>query len=139
MIIPEPEIGMVISYEFLWHHEADKGQIYGRKDRPSVIVLSMEEDNGKTKVIVAPITHTESDVDFGLEIPLKVKKHLGLDDERSWIVTSELNEFYWPGFDLKPIKNSSSYVYGFLPPKLFFQLKEKIRTCYKNTVINRDD
>lgn len=57
MIIPKPEIGMVISYEVLWYHEADKGQLYGRKDRPSVIVLNMEDDNGKTKVIVAPITH----------------------------------------------------------------------------------
>ena len=39
MLIPEPEIGMVISYEFLWRHEADKGPVYGRKDRPSAIVL----------------------------------------------------------------------------------------------------
>ena len=39
MPIPEPEIGMVISYEFLWHYEADKGQVCGQKDRPSVIKI----------------------------------------------------------------------------------------------------
>jgi hypothetical protein len=32
-----------------------------------------------------------------VEIPLPVKRHLGLDDNPSWIVVAEGNEFLWPG------------------------------------------
>ena len=54
-----------------------------------------------------------------IEIPRRVKEHLGLDDERSWIVLDEFNVFTWPGFDLRPIKDRGGRVdYGFLPPKL---------------------
>lgn len=37
-----------------------------------------------------------------IEVPAKLKKHLGLDDQPSWIYTSELNVFAWPGPDLRP-------------------------------------
>ena len=47
-----------------------------------------------------------------------VKRHLGLDDERSWIVVAEGNEFDWPGYDLRKIGRSDRYDYGFLPPSL---------------------
>jgi hypothetical protein len=36
---------------------------------------------------------------LAIEIPLKVKQHLGLDTKPSWIVVDEFNEFVWPGFD----------------------------------------
>lgn len=45
-----------------------------------------------------------------------MKRLLGLDSERSWIVTDELNSFAWPGVDIEPIGSSaSSIVYGRLP------------------------
>jgi len=54
------------------------------------------------------------------ELPPAVKKHLGLDEERSWIVVDELNTFTWPGYDLRPIKKKEDrFDYGFLLPKLF--------------------
>ena len=42
MAIPTPEPGLVISYAYLWDHEAQRGQEEGRKDRPCVIALAFE-------------------------------------------------------------------------------------------------
>lgn len=55
-------------------------------------------------MVVVLITHvppTKSGA--AIEIPARVKQHLGLDDERSWVVLDEFNVFTWPGFDLRPI------------------------------------
>jgi hypothetical protein len=99
MPIPNPEPGLVISYAYLWHHEHEVGRDEGQKDRPSVIVLAVErEADGAMIVTVLPITHSApADADSALEIPLPVKRHLGLDDDPSWIVVAEGNEFLWPG------------------------------------------
>jgi hypothetical protein len=35
-------------------------------------------------------------------VPRKLKRHLGLDDEPSWIYTDQINQFAWPGYDLRP-------------------------------------
>jgi hypothetical protein len=43
-----------------------------------------------------------------------VKRHLGLDEDRSWIVVSEGNEFAWPGYDLRKRARSDRYDYGFI-------------------------
>jgi hypothetical protein len=62
-----------------------------------------------------------------MEIPPKVKQHLGLDSERSWIVLDEFNEFAWPGFDLRPLPGAPGrYEYGFLPPALYRKIVERI-------------
>ena len=67
-----------------------------------MIVLAVErEADGATVVTVLPITHSApADPASAVEIPLRVKWRLGLDDDRSWIVVAEGNEFLWPGYDL---------------------------------------
>jgi hypothetical protein len=53
-----------------------------------------------------------------IEIPVAVKQRLRLDDERSWIVTSEVNVFTWPGPDLRPVDprdRTLGFAYGYLP------------------------
>lgn len=124
MPIPNPEPGLVISYSYLWHGEYETGQEEGRKDRPSVIVLAVERKTDEATVVtVLPITHSApSDSKTAVEIPLPVKRHLGLDDRRSWIVVTEGNEFTWPGYDLRRIPKTDRYEYGFLPPRLFNQV-----------------
>ncbi len=128
MAIPTPEAGLVISYAYLWHHEHQAGREEGRKDRPSVIVLAVErETDGATVVTVLPITHrAPADPAAAVEIPGMVKRHLGLDDARSWVVVAEGNEFLWPGYDLRKIGNADRYDYGFLPPRLFNQVREAV-------------
>jgi hypothetical protein len=123
MPIPAPEPGLVISYAYLRHHERETGQEEGRKDRPSVIVLAIERADDATVVTVLPITHTPPVEHAGaIEIPAPVKRHLGLDDDRSWIIVSEGNEFDWPGYDLRKIGRSDRYDHGFLPPRFFNQV-----------------
>ena len=121
MAIPTPEAGLVISYAHLWHHEHLAGQEEGRKDRPTVIVLATRTESGaSTGVTVLPITHRPpDDPAWAVEIPSPVKRHLGLDDVRSWIVVAEGNDFLWPGYDLRKIPGTDRYDHGFLPPRFF--------------------
>ncbi|MBY6241227.1 growth inhibitor PemK [Methylosinus sp. Sm6] len=126
MPIPTPEPGLVISYSYLWRDEHDAGLEEGSKDRPCVIVLAVERaPDGAFLVTVLPITHSEPrEPHSAVEIPLAVKRHLGLDDSRSWIVVSEGNEFLWPGYDLRKRPRTDRYDYGFLPPRLFDRVRD---------------
>ena len=128
MSFPNPEIGLVISYSYLWRYEHETGAEEGRKNRPCVIILAIENQAGNTLVTVAPITHSEpKGGNLGLEIPPRVKQHLGLDYEKSWVIISEVNQFVWPGYDLRAIAgNKGKFVYGFLPPNLFEKIKSEI-------------
>jgi hypothetical protein len=131
MGIPTPEPGLVLNYAYLWHDEHRAGREEGRKDRPSVIVLCVEI-NDATIVTVLPITHAAPvDSRAAIEIPLPVKKHLGLDDARSWIVIAEGNEFVWPGYDLRKAPNRDAYEFGFLPPRLFDQVRDAFIAFHK--------
>jgi hypothetical protein len=126
--LPEPELGLVIRYSYLWKSEYDEGREEGIKDRPCAIVLSITAGDPGTRVTVLPITHTPpKDAALALEIPPTVKRRLGLDFERSWIILAEGNDFTWPGPDLRPQpgKDLSSVAYGFLPPRLFDEVLKR--------------
>jgi hypothetical protein len=115
----------VVSYAYLWCSEYERGREEGVKDRPCVVILSIEHDDGVTMVTVAPITHAApASVETAVEIPAATKRRLGLDDARSWVVVSEGNRFAWPGPDLRPIA-ADRFDYGFLPPSLFRQVRER--------------
>lgn len=125
MSLPDPQLGLVISYSYLWHYEHRAGREEGRKVRPCVIVLAVENaGEGTTLVRVVPVTHRLPDnASAAVELPAAVKRHLGLDDERSWVILDELNEFVWPGFDLRPVPGRRGrFDYGLLPPRLFDRL-----------------
>jgi hypothetical protein len=121
MPIPTPEPGLVISYAYVWDREAREGQEEGRKDRPCVIALTAErQSDGDTLVTVLPVTHLPpKDPAEAIEIPRAIKRHLGLDDARSWIVVSEGDRFVWPGYDLRKTVGNDRYDYGYLPPRYF--------------------
>jgi hypothetical protein len=143
MPIPTPEPGLVISYAYLWHHEREASQEEGRKDRPGVIVLTVDRPASDTTIVVVlPITHTPpTDPAGAVEIPNVVKRHLGLDDDRSWIVVAEGNEFDWPGYDLRKISHSDRYDYGFLPPGFFNQVGRAFAAwhrAHKATLVSRE-
>jgi hypothetical protein len=133
MPIPTPEPGLVISYAYLWHFEHEAGLEEGRKDRPSVIVLAIERQSDETtEVTVLPITHgPPADPATAIEIPAAVKRHLGLDADRSWVIVSEGNEFDWPGYDLRKIGRSDRYDYGFLPPRFFSLVLNAFMTWHR--------
>jgi hypothetical protein len=85
---------MVIRYAYLWQREAELGHEEGLKDRPCAIVAALVRESQGIRVIVLPITRVPPDADcMAVEIPHAVKHALGLDDERSWIIVNEGNDF----------------------------------------------
>lgn len=124
-MLPAPIPGLVIGYAYLWRDQHRSGGVEGRKDRPCAIVLTARDEDGDSVVYVAPLTHVEPPEGLGVEVPPAVKRRLGLDSARSWIVTHELNRFVWPGFDLRPIARDrlGIYHFGFLPVELFAAVK----------------
>lgn len=127
MALPEPVPGLVIRYSYLWKSEAQQGQEEGIKDRPCAIVLAVKRDGqDNPRVMVAPITHTPpQNPRDAIEIPQKVGQAMGLDHQKSWIVTREINAFTWPGPD---IRNASKdrFAFGRLPHKLAEQVRQGI-------------
>ncbi len=117
----------MISYSYLWAREHELGAEEGRKDRPGAIVLARQTIDGQTVVSVVPVTHTPPmDAADAVEIPPALKNYLGLDDQRSWIVVTEINEFLWPGPDLRPIPTlpATSFSYGVLPERFFVHVRD---------------
>jgi hypothetical protein len=118
----------VIRYSYLWDCEAQSGQEEGVKDRPCAVVLTLQDDRGKTRVYALPITHSVPPrSEDAVEIPALVKARLGLDGERSWVAVNEANVFTWPGPDLRflPGKGPESAAFGFLPPGFFRVVRDR--------------
>ena len=130
MSLPVPHPGLVISYSYLWADEHRRGQEEGRKDRPCAIVVARQTAGGETVATVVPVTHTPPhDPASALELPASIKKHLGLDDERSWIILDEVNDFFWPGPDLRPVE-PGKIAYGVLPPGFFRKMRDLLRKIH---------
>jgi hypothetical protein len=132
MALPDPEPGLVLHYSYLWRDEHLVGHEEGRKNRPSVIVLtSKRTDDESIMVIVLPITHSPPrNPAYAVEIPLPVKRNLGIDDERSWVIVTEGNEFVWPGYDLRKSPKTGDYDYGFIPPTFYNKIKATFLAHY---------
>ena len=108
----------------MWAREAERGQDEGLKDRPAVVVIARIVRETQTEITVAPVTHSMPDApQDAVEIPARVKRQLGLDNERSWIVTSELNRFVWPGPDIRIAPGRDTPVYDAIPELLFDKLR----------------
>ncbi|MEZ4614360.1 MAG: type II toxin-antitoxin system PemK/MazF family toxin [Caldilineaceae bacterium] len=119
----------MIRYAYLWAGEYQQGREEGVKDRPCVILASKyESQEHALRVLVLPITHTEPyRPEHTIELSHRVKQHLGMDENRSWVVLTESNAFSWPGPDIRPVQigGRSGIAYGFLPPRLFTQIAER--------------
>jgi hypothetical protein len=124
--IPEPKPGLVIRYDYLWTHEAAAGRDQG-KERPACLVAATDSVASPRFVVILPITHTPPDKNTtGVEIPAKVRRAIGLDDEPSWVIVSEHNVDEWPNGGLAPVPGRPGvFSYGFIPPGLFAQVKAK--------------
>jgi len=137
-----PQIGEVICHAYLWRNQADRGQTEGTKERPCVVVHRQEELDGGVRVFVVPITHTKPfDSERSIECPTRTKQRLLLDKQTSWIITSELNHFKWPGFDVRPTPDNRPS-YGLLPNGLTRQIIEQIKNNSRDrslSPINRDE
>ena len=138
----KPEVGLVIRHAYLWWNEARKGREEGAKDRPCVIVHLRQNEYQETETFIAPITHTPPAIpEKAIEIPQSTKKRLGLDKEASWVITTEVNRFVWPGPDIRAVPGGA-LAYGHLPAAMTQVVIQQIRANIRERsllVIGRDD
>lgn len=143
MALPKtPFPGMIVRCSFLWSDEARAGQTEGRKDRPCVIVTAIRSAaDGRLRVRVLPVTRTPTEEARSIAIPLRVKRHLSLDADASWIVLDEANEFFWPGVDLRPVSRSKPgvWTFGVLPAEIFDEIQMKLRAVLQQRRTFRAD
>ncbi len=142
MLAFRPEIGLVIRHAYLWWNEARKGREGGTKDRPCVIVHLRRNEYQEIETFIAPITHTSPEVpEKAIAIPQASKKRLGLDKEASWVITTEVNRFVWPGPDIRPV-SGGGLAYGHLPAEMTRDVVQHIKANARDhslLVIARDD
>jgi len=137
-----PFPGMIVRYSFLWSSEARAGKTEGRKDRPCVVVTAVKRvADGRFRVRVLPITHRQSEAARSVAVPPKVKRYLGLDADASWIVLDEVNEFIWPGVDLRPVSRAKPgvWTFGVLPAEMFDEIRTKLRAVLQQRRTVRTD
>jgi hypothetical protein len=138
----KPEIGWVIRHAYLWWNEARKGREEGVKDRPCVIVHTRQNEHQETEVYIAPITHTPPEVpEKAMAIPQATKARLALDNQASWIITTEVNRFIWPGPDIRTVPGGG-LTYGHLPATMTRDVVQQIKANAVDRsllVVGRDD
>ena len=146
MTLPDPVPGLVIRHAFLWSHEVARGQREAAKSRPCAIVIAAAQDKcGAIRVTVAPITHSPpNDETACVELPAKIARELGLDDDRQWLRFDEFNYFDWPGFDLSPLPGTEArYAYGILPRRFFERVRaailNRVHAGKRTAAFNRDE
>ena len=57
---PTPRPGLVVRCIYLWKREAEAGREEGVKDRPCAVVVVVEDEAERPRVLVLPITHAAS-------------------------------------------------------------------------------
>ncbi len=126
---PAPQIGQIIRFDYLWRDEQERGRIEGAKDRPCAVIVALQRaDDGSQRVYVAPITHSQPrDGLRAIEMPAQFNTLAGLDSERSWLITSELNRVVWSDPGIVPAR-PDRWFYGSLPRGIAQRaLKEIVR------------
>ena len=113
---PAPQIGQIIRFDYLWRDERDRGRTEGAKERPCAVIVALQSaEDGPLRVYVAPITHSAPrDGESVIEIPSQFNTLTGLDHERSWLITSELNLVDWSDPGIVPA-GPDRWLYGHLP------------------------
>jgi len=77
-----------------------------------------------------------------IEVPAKLRRWIGLDDDPQWIYTDEVNIFVWPGPDLRPAKwisqrelHDDSCILGPLPNNWFAEVQQHFYESYKMKLV----
>lgn len=137
MALPDPTPGLVIRYDYLWAGEAAAGRDHS-KDRPACLIAASDATANPRFVVIVPITHSPPQADTtAVEIPPKVREALRLDNAPSWIVVSEHNVDEWPNGLASIPGRRNAFAYGFIPPKLFAQVKARFLEVAKQRRVRR--
>lgn len=135
-----PKAGLVVRYDFLWKDEANQGQEHGRKDRPCAIILTTSKNkDGSREVILCPLTHAPPAKDqHAVEMPAKVAAHLGLDPDKCWIKTHEINTLIWEKDHIPfgvSVARKGHWSFGMLPHQLTKRAFEQVRFYAQNRIL----
>lgn len=133
LVFPKP--GEVIRYSYLWYSEQVSGREEGSKERPCVVMVAA---TATMRVWVLPITHAWPGESTNSEkIPVSTKLRLGLDEQESWVILDEINEFLWPGPDLRPVPGESPLTcsYGLLPASLYTNIRDHLKILIREKVV----
>jgi hypothetical protein len=146
--LPAPEIGLVVSYEYLWKRQ-EQSQTPDKARPCCVIVLYIQSEKDEDapdgpdtiKAVYVPISHVPpDDAQEGFELSPHAKKVAGLDPERQWVVVSECNLDSWPT-DIRPIHGKAGqFHYGYLPPSEFGKMKQaflRLQQARKLKIVRR--
>jgi hypothetical protein len=134
MVIPdEPPVGSLVAYEYLWLSQRSDRED-GAKVYPAALIFAKRIIGGVTLAHAVGVSHKPpAESETALEIPRKLKRHLGLDEESAWIYTDQINQFAWPGYDLRPADRLSKLprargtcVIGPLPGDWFSLVKNDV-------------
>jgi len=115
--LDKPVTGLVISYNYLWRHQHERGEESGRKARPVCVAVPVGKTNGE--VMLFPITTQQPGKRIAIEIPETERRRLSLGGRvRCWIIVDEGNHDILPtSFHLEPVNlNPATYSYGTLSP-----------------------
>lgn len=104
------------------------------KTYPPSIILSHDIGAATPVAYVVGISDkAPTEDERAIEVPRKLARYLGLDEEPCWAYTDQLNVFSWPGPDLRPADRLSSRpsaadtcIIGQLPTDWFEQLKADV-------------
>lgn len=132
MPLPNPQVGLIIRYEYLWVSEALQGQNRGEKHRPCVVILVVPANAGKpAKAMVCALTHSEPrGDDVGIEVaPDEAKAGMGLSNRPQWIIASEANLVDWDDAGIVELK-SGGWVYGVMIRPLLEETRAKYQAIY---------
>lgn len=132
-----PIAGTVLRFAYLWSHEIRQGITAPSKERPVALVVAHRPESGSC--VVLPITHTEPCAPtVGIEIPDATRRRLGLDDERQWIILTDVNVFVWPGADLRPVphREPETAIYGRLGRAFYEDVLAQLQTLIRARCVN---
>jgi hypothetical protein len=136
--LPQPELGLVVHYSYLFltrtRNIGDSG-----KERPCLIAAVFEDkdDPPKTGVLYLPITHTQpGPEEAAIEIPPNIRHGAGLDGSRQWLLISQGNKDTWPEDVSHRPNRPGVFHYGYLPPAFFKQVQLEFQKLYVSAKFN---
>ncbi len=138
----KPPVGHLIAYEYLWLSQSG-ARDDGAKTYPSAVIIAREDIGPVPLAYVLGISHKPPTAnERAMEVPAKLARHLGLDDEPMWIYTDQINIFAWPGPDVRPAEHLSTLpsskdgcTIGALPKDWFDLVKAHLAESYRYQMV----
>jgi hypothetical protein len=95
----EPPIGNLVAYEYLWLSQ-ENTRHDGAKAYPVALISAKKIIASVTLAYAVGMSHKPPHAsEKAIEVPKKLKRHLGLDEDRSWIYTGPAQRIHlaWSG------------------------------------------